>query len=239
MPTPPRLREHYSLYGPRELGTIELLTLVLGTGARGISATAMATGLIAHFGSLSQLRTAPVQALAAVPGVGPARAVRVHAALQLSQRAKVRPDSSRLDHPAALAAFIRPHLAPEPVESFWVVCLDSRLHAQSCQMLSRGSKRCTVVDPAEVFRSAILLRSNAIAVAHNHPSGDPTPSQEDHALTRRLVQCGRLLGIPLLDHMVIGARDHWSFADQNALPTALDLRSLTGAAEYSGPFRSR
>ncbi|MBO85850.1 MAG: hypothetical protein CL927_10875, partial [Deltaproteobacteria bacterium] len=191
------------------------------------------------FGSLAQLRAAPVQALAAVPGVGPARAVRVHAALQLSQRARPRPDKARMDHPSALAAFIRPHVDREPVESFWVVCLDSRLRPQSCHVISRGSKRCTVVDPAEVFRSAILLRSNAIAVAHNHPSGDPTPSQEDHALTRRLVQCGRLLGIPLLDHVVIGARDHWSFAAQNALPTGLDLRSMTGAAEYSSDFRSR
>ena len=235
----PRLRERYALYGPDRFSPTELLTLVLGAGSKGISDPHIAAELLSVFGSLSQLRAAPVQALSEVTGIGPARAVQVHAALQLAQRAQVRPTPARLDHPAALAAFLRPHLEHEPVEAFWVVCLNAQLQPNSCRVISRGSKHCTVVDPAEVFRSAVLLRSTAIAVAHNHPSGDPTPSHEDHALTKRLVKCGQLLGIPLIDHVVIGRHSHWSFADHDALPGRVDLRSFTGAAEASAEFRSR
>ncbi len=237
MSKPPGLRERYALYGPRHFGTVELLTLVLGTGSKGRSAQSIASTMVETFGSLSQLREAPVQSLASVSGVGPARAVRIHAALQLSQRARARPPATKIDRPQAIVDFLRPHLDTEPVETFWVVCLDDRLRTVGCHPISRGSRRCTVVDPVEVYRRAILLRSSAVVVAHNHPSGDPSPSREDRSLTARLGQCGQMLGIPLLDHIIFGADGHWSFADHGSLPGRVDLRSFTGAAEHRASLR--
>jgi len=226
----PRLREHYATFGPDGHGPADLLALVIGTGSAGSSARTIATRLLDAFGSLASLRDAPVHALAQVSGVGPARAVRIHAALHLAVRAHQPTQPGRVDHPQALMALLAPRLQVQPVETFWVVGLDARLGVRLCRAISRGSRRCTVVDPAEVFRTAIASGVAAVAVAHNHPSGDPAPSSEDHTLTRRLVQAGQLLGIPVLDHIIIGGDRYWSFAEEGALPQHADFRTFTGAA---------
>jgi DNA repair protein RadC len=227
MPPTPGLREHYTVFGPSNLGETELLSLVLGTGSGGRSARAIASAMLDRFGTIERLRAAPVHSLADVVGVGPARAVRIHAALHLAQRADQQVPTGPVDHPHALVAFLRPHLESQPVETFWSVFLDARLHVVGLQLVSRGSLRCTVVDPAEVFRPAVAARCTAVAVAHNHPSGDPSPSAEDRALTRRLVQAGQVLGIGLVDHVIIAANGHWSFAEHHELPMSQDLRSFT------------
>lgn len=237
MPPSPRLREQYRTFGPAQVGDTELLTLVLGTGTRHHSARSIAARLLDQFGTLQGIREAPVQALAGIPGVGPARATRVHAALHLAGRARLHSPAERIDHPEAVVALLRPRLEERAVEVFWAVYLDVRLHVLDCRELSRGSARCTVVDPVEVFRPALLLRAAALTVAHNHPSGHAQPSQADHALTRRLVQAGQLLGVPVLDHVVIGRPGHWSFAEEGALPTHVDLRGFTGSPRPDLGFR--
>ena len=229
MPTSPSLRERYTTFGPREFGSVELLALVLGTGAGGHSARVIASQLLDTFGSLGQLRDAPVGTLARVKGVGPARAIRVHAALHLAARSQTPSPQTCIDHPAALVEFFRARLGVQPVETFWMVGLNTRLQVMGCHLISRGSQRCTVVDPAEVFRHAISTRMSAVAVAHNHPSGDPAPSAEDRSLTKRLVRCGQLLGIPVLDHIIIAGERHWSFEENEAMPRQRDLRLFTGA----------
>lgn len=235
MPASPRLRERYATLGPHGLGPVELLALILGTGTAGRSARAIAADLLDSFGDLTGLRTAPVSALSRVHGMGPARAIRVHAALALAGCAPPDRHQAQLDHPAALVAFLQPHLRHEPVETFWVVPLDRRLHARDCRLISRGSRRCTVVDPGEVFRVAVASRADAVVVAHNHPSGTAEPSAEDRSLTARLVRGGQLLGVPVLDHIIVAGDRHWSFAEHGELPMPVERASFS--ATGSGPVR--
>jgi len=146
-------------------------------------------------------------------GVGPAKAARLLAALELAARhqAEQRPELPRIREPADVVALLGPRLRDLAVEEFHVLALDSQSRVRRDVLVSRGLLNSALVHPREVFRAAIAEAAAGIIVAHNHPSGDPTPSPEDRAVTRQLVEAGRLLDLPVYDHVIVAGDRHLSF----------------------------
>jgi len=227
-----RPREHYRVHGPDTLADDALLALVIGTGVRtsagARSTLEIARDLLTRWQGLAGLHRASVQGLAGVPGLGPERAVRLHAALVTGRRA-CRPPAHTPPHirtPEEAWAALAPLLEPCETEELHALYLGPRGQLLAHRCLTRGSDRHTVVDPRQVFRTAVEVGAASVIVAHNHPSGDPTPSGPDEEVTRRLAAAGRVLGIALLDHLVLGRGTWRSLAEAGLLPAwAPDTRS--------------
>jgi DNA repair protein RadC len=171
----------------------------------------VAAGLLERGGgSLRQLAARPGAELTLSPGVGPVKAARLLAAFELAARLlqEQRPAQPRVRDPADVAALLGPRLRDLAVEEFHVLALDSQSRVQRDVLVTRGLLNSALVHPREVFRAAIAEAAAGIIVVHNHPSGDPTPSPEDQAVTRQLVQAGKLLDLPVYDHVIV-AGDRW------------------------------
>ncbi len=206
-----RPRERLRRHGARHLTLVELLTLLVGSGSGGGSAAAVAEGLAARAGGcLARLALLDVGALEEVPGVGTATACRVAAALELGRRAA----SADLDREAPVRGpedvfrLVGPRLRDLPQEEFHALLLNTRHRVVREVLVTRGILDASLIHPREVFRPAVAEGAAGLILVHNHPSGDPTPSPEDRAVTRQLAQAGRALGIPVLDHVVVG-RGRW------------------------------
>ena len=200
-----RPREKLARSGAEALGDNELLALLLGAGTRGRGALDVANDLLAVGGGLRGLTRLGRDELACAPGVGEARAARVLAAIELGRRSLWRDPDERpqFGTPREVAAFLLPQFGSHPVERFGVMLLDTKHRLVRTRILSVGSLDASVVHPREVFREAILGGAAAVVLFHNHPSGDPTPSRDDLALTRRLMTAGDLIGIDVIDHVVL------------------------------------
>jgi DNA repair protein RadC len=202
------------------LADAELLALVVGQGTAGHPAEAIAAAILARAGgSIRRLATFPLGVLASVPGVGAARAAAIAAALELGRRLAVGAEADRpvLHSPADVVACFGPRLAGLPVEEFHVALVDAKHHLERAVVVTRGLLNASLVHPREVFREAIADRAAAIILVHNHPSGDPSPSPDDRAVTAQLAGAGRILDIPVLDHVIIGRGRFVSFAEAGLL----------------------
>ena len=220
MPSTERPRERLRLLGAQALSTTELLATLLGAGHRGGSALHCAQQLFAQSGgSLGRLAAVPFAALTRTRGVGTARAAAVQAALELGRRmaGEAREAGQPLRGPRDVAAVYAPRLQDAPVEEFHVAILDAQHRLERDVMVTRGLLNSSLVHPREVFREAIAERAAAVILVHNHPSGDPTPSAEDRAVTEQLVAAGRLLDIPVHDHVIVGRGRYVSFAEAGLL----------------------
>ncbi len=213
-------RERLRECGPSVLSDGELLALLLRTGVPGVPSAALAAELLARFGDLGRLAHAGDAELLSVNGIGPAKLAALRAAFEVGSRIVREPVrlGMRVRSPAHVHAEFGPRLGRLRQEVFYVLLLDSRHRLQRSLEVSRGSLNQSLVHPREVFAPAIRESAAAIVVVHNHPSGDPTPSREDHDVTRRLAEAGDLLGVPLLDHVVVSAGGFQSFADRGWLP---------------------
>ena len=215
-----RPRERFWAVGPAALTGQELLAIVLGTGCAGRDALAVAADLLAKYGgSLRRLGGRPAAALALVAGVGRAKAARLAAALELGRRAarEADPAPARIAGPADVQRFYAPLLRDLSVEEFHVLALGSQSQVLADLCITRGILNSSLVHPREVFRAAIAEAAAGIIVVHNHPSGDPTPSADDRAVTRQLVDAGRLLDVPVYDHVIVGGERYVSFAEAGLL----------------------
>lgn len=220
LPAAERPRERLSRLGAPALSAVELLALVLGSGVGGRSALQLAQEILAQAGgSLRRIAAEPVVALTRVPGVGPARAAVLHAALELGRRlaAERRDDGAPLRSPREVYAAFAPRLEDLHVEEFHVAILDTQHRMERDVTVTRGLLNSSLVHPREVFREAIAQRAASIVLVHNHPSGDPTPSADDRVVTEQLVAAGRLLDIPVRDHVIIGRGRYASFAEAGLL----------------------
>ncbi|MEG1914356.1 MAG: DNA repair protein RadC [Acidaminococcaceae bacterium] len=216
LPRDERPREKLQLYGAATLSNAELLAILLGSGTKEKSALELARDLTANAGLLRNLAlTHSVEELAKTKGIGPAKATTILAALEVGKRiAYAAPlERSEITSPEAGATLLMPRLRYETNEHFLVVLLNSKNKVLQIEQVSEGSLNASVVHPREVFAPAVLHHAAAILVAHNHPSGDPTPSKEDRVLTTTLVEAGQIMGIPLLDHIVIGDAAYFSFKE--------------------------
>lgn len=209
-----RPRERLLERGADALASSELLAVVLGSGIAGSSAAELGARLLEHAGSLAALSRAGARELATVHGIGIARATRLAAAFQLGHRTVAEPLSDLIVRDASdIYRYLQPRLRGLLQEVFVVIALDARNAILSDVEIARGWLTGVDVHPREVFRPLIRLAAAGAVVAHNHPSGDPSPSADDLAVTRRLQQAGNLVGIPVLDHVVIGAGGYASIGD--------------------------
>lgn len=220
LPRGERPRERLKDHGAQSLSAAELLAIVIGSGGGGASALQLGHAVLAAAGgSLRRMASQPVASLTAMRGVGPARAVAVHAALELGRRlaAEVRDEGAPMRSPRDVAAAFAPRLEDLPVEEFHVAILDAQHRLERDVTVTRGLLNSSLVHPREVFREAIAERAAAIILVHNHPSGDPTPSADDRLVTEQLVAAGRLLDIPVHDHVIVGRGRYTSFAEAGLL----------------------
>ena len=200
-----RPRERLLAHGPRVLTDAELLAVLLRTGRRGHSAIDLAQELLQMEGGLAGLARAGAQSLAARPGLGPAKAATLAAALELAHRLATAELSrrDRLDRPEAVGAFLVQHLAHHRREVFGFLSLDGRHGLIRVHDLSNGTRRTAPVDSGELFRIAVLDGASGLVLYHNHPSGTLDPSRDDLELTKRLVSGGALIGADVLDHLIV------------------------------------
>jgi DNA repair protein RadC len=206
LPAGERPRERMAASGPQALSTAELLAVLLRTGGRGTSALQTAQSLLASCGGLRGIQRASQADLCATRHIGPSKAALLMAAVELGRRLAVSEaeESAAISSPAAAAALVQYELAGLDQEVLRVIQLDVRNRLIRMCEVYRGSLTTALVRTGEVFREAIRAGAAGIIVVHNHPSGDPSPSAEDIAMTRALVDAGRLLDIPVLDHIIIG-----------------------------------
>ena len=198
----------------------ELLAILLGTGVGGRSALELATSLLVPAeGSLRRLAARPPGELLRTPGVGPAKGARLLAALEFGARlaGEARPASPRIRSPEDVVRIAGPRLRDLPVEEFHVLALDSQSQVTRDVLITRGLLNSSLVHPREVFRAAIAEAAAGIILVHNHPSGDPTPSADDLAVTRQLVSAGEMLDLPVYDHVIVAGDRFLSFATQGLL----------------------
>jgi DNA repair protein RadC len=220
LPKGERPRERLKQHGARSLSLSELLAIVLGTGAGGRSTLALAQDILSQVsGSLRRIASQPVANLTAERGVGTARAVAIHAALELGRRMadESRDEGAPMRSPRDVFSVFSGRLEDLPVEEFHVAVLDAQHRLERDVTVTRGILNSSLVHPREVFREAIAERAAAIILVHNHPSGDPSPSADDRVVTEQLVAAGRLLDIPVHDHVIIGRGRYVSFVETGLL----------------------
>jgi DNA repair protein RadC len=214
-----RPREKLERLGAGGLGDNELLAVLIGSGSRDLDALAVANELIKRAGSVHALTRGSLDDLRSVRGVGPVRAARIVAAIELGRRTLVRAgvERPRLNTPRQLAAYLLPQYGGAPVEQFGIVMLDTKHRVIRIKVVSVGSLDSTVVHPREVFREAASASAAAIVLFHNHPSGDPTPSPDDLALTTRMVNAGAIMGIDVVDHVILADQRYFSLVEAGRL----------------------
>jgi DNA repair protein RadC len=208
-----RPREKLTRAGAAALGDNELVALVLGSGTRTRGALDVAHDVLHAAGGADGLLRLGLDELCAITGVGRARAARVLAAVELGRRALVREagDRPQFRSPLDLVHYLMPLYGGHRVERFGVLLLDSRLRLIRAAILTTGTVDGVVVEPRDVYREALLASATHVVAFHNHPSGDPAPSSADRVVTLRLRESGRSLGIPLMDHIILGAGRYFSF----------------------------
>ncbi|PWI59008.1 RadC family protein [Sulfoacidibacillus thermotolerans] len=227
LPTEERPRERLLQSGAQNLSTSELLAIVLGTGRRGESAIAVGERVLSHVGGLRELLDVQVTELRQVSGVGAAKAATILAAIELGHRLHVTAEAlpQKIASPEDAARYLMEKLRFLRKEHFVTIHLDTKHQILGEEVVSIGSLNASIVHPREIFKTAVKRSAAAIICAHNHPSGDPTPSQEDIEVTRRLAAAGAILGVEVLDHIVIGDKRFISLRERGHFA---DTRSLLG-----------
>jgi DNA repair protein RadC len=216
-------RDRLASEGAAPLLDHELLALLLITGCSGRNARDVAGAILDVAGGVNGLADVSFAELCRVNGIGPARAAAVIAALELGRRALsgISP-GARLGSSSQVYHTFWPWMAHEKIELFSCAMVDSKLRLIRTEVISRGTLTASIVHPREAYRPAVRNAASGVIFAHNHPSGDPHPSDEDRRITGRLEEVGRILGIPLLDHVIIGADSaYYSFADAGELEPQL------------------
>lgn len=212
-------RERLRRRGVAALSDAELLMLLLGTGGRGRPVGQLAQELLVAARGLRGLERMGRGELAALPGFGESKACRILAALEIGRRVACRPLplGAKLSSSAAVAEALGPRLSASEREHFIAIPLDARNRPLGELHIATGSLTACPVSPADVFRALLREAAAGVIVVHNHPSGEPSPSPEDLALTQRLDQAGELLGVRLIDHLIVGREGYFSFVDAGLL----------------------
>ena len=226
IPTSERPRERLMALGPKNLATAELIAILLGTGQGPgkLSAVGLGQYILQQLSQhqrdpLEILRDISAQELMNIPGIGPAKATTILAAVELGKRAfQSRPlERTTIDSPASAAAALSHDLMWQTQERFAVLLLDVKNRLMGTQVITIGTATETLAPPREIFREVLRQGATKVIIAHNHPSGNVEPSTEDIELTRQLLAGGQFLSIPLLDHLILGNGDHLSLRQTTTL----------------------
>jgi DNA repair protein RadC len=218
-----RPREKLQRFGVGALGDNELVAIILGSGSRACGALELANRLLERAGGLHALaRRAPDELC--IRGVGTARAAQIVAAVELGRRTLIRTALERPQYhtPQQLACYLLPQYGAVSVEQFGIVMLDTKHRVIRVKVVAVGSLDSAVVHPREVFREATSASAAAIVLFHNHPSGDPTPSNDDLLLTRRMLRAGDIMGIDVIDHLILAEQRYYSLAEAGELAARVE-----------------
>ena len=219
-PEDERPREKLIKNGAESVSSAELIAILLGQGSVQYNAVDMARHLLKQFNSLQGLASASLTELQQIPGIGPAKAVTLRAAFQLyrnMQKENAEREVRTFKDPAAVADIYKPLLGHLKKESFYVILLDNAMKKIADFEITRGLLNAALVHPREVFNPAIKHSSKGIILLHNHPSGILEPSDEDISITRRLVESGKILEIPVFDHLIITENGYYSFKENDLI----------------------
>jgi DNA repair protein RadC len=211
-----RPREKLQRLGATSLGDNELLAVVLGHGRANASALDLANAVLAGVAGLDRLARVRFDDLRRIPGIGAARAAQIVAAVELGRRTLTRVGRQRIQitSPRVLAEMLLPQYGSRAVEQFGIVLLDTKHRVLRTTIVTVGTVDASIVHPREIFREATSAGAAAIVLFHNHPSGDPEPSQDDVILTRRLVAAGVLMGIDVVDHVILADARYCSLREK-------------------------
>ncbi|MGP7816828.1 RadC family protein [Niallia sp. 01092] len=205
-PDDERPRERFMKQGPESLSNHELIALLIQTGSKNESVLTLANRLLVHFDGLRLLKDASLDELMTLKGIGTAKAIQLLAAIELGRRVSNLAYSDRycIRSPEDAAKYMMNEMRFLTQEHFVCLYLNTKNQVMHKQTVFIGSLNASIVHPREVFKEAFRRSAASIICLHNHPSGDPTPSREDIEVTKRLVECGKIIGIDLLDHVIIG-----------------------------------
>lgn len=219
MPVDEQPREKLQSYGAESLSEAELIAILLRTGSKGLNVIDTARALITHFGSLRQLSKQSWQSMKIIPGIAKVKAITLESVFELSRRVQVASlgEEVIMITPEIAAAYFAPKLRDLSHEEFYVAFLNNSKRLLGIKKISSGGSTSTIVEPAEVMRQAILNQANSIILVHNHPSGYLKESKADIMLTKRLAESGRLLNIPVIDHIIIAGNDFISLKSKNLM----------------------
>lgn len=212
-------RERLYKLGPEVLSNREILAILLRTGTKGENVLELAERILIEAGGLIGLARLSVHELEQVHGIGPAKAAQVKAALEFGKRSISTDPVTRpvINSPSDVADLVMEEMRSLDREHFRIMHLSTRNNVLGISAVSVGSLNSSIVHPRECFKEAIRRNANSVILLHNHPSGDPTPSREDLDITRRLTEGGKILGIEILDHVIIGEKRYVSLKEQGII----------------------
>jgi len=216
LPAQLRPREEFERVGAENVSDAVLLALILRTGTKGMNVVEVSQRLLSQFGSLTALARASVKDLQSVESIGPVKAQMIKAAMELAQRLtrECVGENPVVTTPEQAAAVLRERARVLKKEVFWALLLNTKNRLVSPPVkISEGLLNSSLVHPRELFEKAIEYSAAAVILAHNHPSGDPSPSAEDIKITKQLIAAGEVMGIKVLDHIIVGHRKHSADSD--------------------------
>jgi DNA repair protein RadC len=219
LPKSERPRERLKQFGPEALSAQELLALIIGRGVSKKSVITIAQELLVKFGNIKAISEATLEELSQIKGIGFAKAAQIKACFELGKRKDLEPELKDFDikDPQSVVKAIRASIKDKAKEHFKLILLNARNKILGVSTISIGSLNASIVHPREVFKDAIVHSAYSVVLAHNHPSGDPEPSEDDLKMTRKLVESGKILGIEVLDHLIIGKNAFYSFKGKGLL----------------------
>jgi DNA repair protein RadC len=220
LPADDRPREKLTLRGPQSLTDAELVAILLRTGTKGKSVVAVAQEMITKEGNLARLATRSLSDLRKNAGVGKDKAATLLAAFEISRRILSQEkwlSNKRITSPEDVANIFIPLFRDEVKERFMVVCLNSANKIIAYDTISIGNLNSSVVHPREIFKTALEQNAASIILLHNHPSGNPDPSNEDIAITKKLVESGKIMDIPVYDHLILAGNSYTSFVEKRLI----------------------
>jgi DNA repair protein RadC len=214
-----RPREKLERHGPSFLSDAELLAILINTGTKNVTAIDLAKSLIHQYKNLPEIARRNYQELSTIRGIGKAKAIKIMAAFEIARRVQSHPDPEkvRISSPEDIAEYYMPHMRDLKTERFMVLLLDSANQIMKDVIISEGTLNASLVHPREVFKAAIDDRAASVILIHNHPSGYSEPSHEDLAITEQMKQAGKIMGIPVRDHIIIAGKQYYSMAQKGYL----------------------
>jgi DNA repair protein RadC len=219
LPRQERPRERLQNFGPEALSAQELLALVIGRGIPKKSVMNIAQELLAKFGNVKAIGQATIEELSQIKGIGLAKATQIKASFELGRREELEPELKNFDikDPESVVKAIRASIKDKAKEHFKLILLNPRNKIIGISTISIGTLNASLVHPREVFKDAIMHTAASVVLAHNHPSGDPEPSEDDITITKRLIEAGKILGVEVIDHIIVGKNGFLSFEEKGLI----------------------
>lgn len=218
LPEDERPREKLLKHGVEKLSNVELLAIVIKSGVKNASALDISKQIISNKLGLTGLSDISIEELSEVKGIGLSKASEIIASIELGKRVLIsKEEKYKISSPSDISSYLMREMGDLKKEHFNIVMLDNKNQIVEVHNVSVGSLNSAIVHPREVFKNAVRRSSASIILAHNHPSGNTSPSREDISITKRLIECGELMGIKVLDHIIIGKNEYFSFKEKSII----------------------